>query len=122
MNKQVFKPIISINLRKPVIRINKSAITSIGNPEYILFLVNTKDCSLGILPSDKNDPKAHHIYKYSNKKSYELYSKSLIKNLKMLCPMWESKGTYRMEGYYTKNPNIIKFNMSDAVKLDGAVK
>lgn len=119
MNNNNIKPAISINLRKPVIRIFKDTLISIGNPEYVLFLVNPKDCSLGILPSDKNDIKAHHLSKYSKRKSIELHSKALIENLKQLCPMWKSTGTYRMEGYYTDNPNIIKFNMAEATELRG---
>jgi len=119
MSNKNIKPVISINLRKPVIRISKDTLTSIGNPEYVLFLVNPKDCSLGILPSDKNDVKAHHLSRYSNRKSLELHSKALIENLRKLCPAWESTGTYRMEGYYTDNPNIIKFNMAEAVELRG---
>ena len=117
MNNKNIKPVISINLRKPVIRISKDTLTSIGSPEYVLFLVNPKDCSLGILPSDKNDVKAHHLSRYSNRKSLELHSKALIENLKKLCPFWKNTGTYRMGGYSSGNQLLIKFNMAEAVEL-----
>ncbi len=117
MTNKNIKPVISINLRKPVIRISKDTLTSIGSPEYVLFLVNPKDCSLGILPSDKNDVKAHHLSRYSNRKSLELHSKALIENLKKLCPFWKNTGTYRMEGYSSGNQLLIKFNMAEAVEL-----
>lgn len=76
MNKnKILKPTILVDLKRPLIRIHKDTLYSIGNPEYILLLVNPTEYSLAILPSDRSDTKAHHISKGSlvNKKSFELY-------------------------------------------------
>lgn len=78
-NRKMLNPSVSINLRKPVVRINKDTISAIGNPEYIILLVNPEDCSLGVSPGIKNDKRAHCISKYnSSRNTMELYSKSLL--------------------------------------------
>lgn len=118
MNKNKnLKPAISINLRKPLIRIHKDTLYSIGNPEYVLLLVNPTEQSLAVLPSDRSDTKAHHISKSSiiNKKSFEIHSKSFIKNLQNLCDDLENGKVYRIYGKAIPSEDIIKFNMSEAV-------
>lgn len=119
MTCKAFKPTISINLRKPLIRINKDTLHLIGDPEYILLLVNPNDCSLGISPATKTDPKAHCLSKYNKRKTMELYSKSLINNLLLLSPEWNIKGTYKIKGIEIKQQPIIKFKMSEAVEIRG---
>ena len=44
MNKTL-KPAILVDLKNPLIRIHKDTLYSIGNPEYILLLVNPKEYS-----------------------------------------------------------------------------
>lgn len=119
MNKTL-KPAISVNLKRPVIRIHKDTLHSIGNPDYVLLLVNPKECTLAVLPSDRSDPKAHHILKKSltNKKSFELYSTSLVKNLRNLCSDWENDKSYRIYGETVHNQDIIRFNMAEAVSIN----
>ena len=110
---------MSINLRKPLIRISKDTIHAIGDPEYFLLMVNPNDCSLGISPSVKTDPKAHCMSKYKHRKCFELYSKSLVTNLLELCPNWDKQGTYRIKGVQVKGQNVGKFNMSKAEEIKG---
>lgn len=119
-NCGTLKPTMSINLRKPVVRINKDAIYAIGNPEYIILLVNPDDCSLGVSPGDKNDRRAHCISKYNNNRNtIELYSKSLVSNLLKLCPQWHEQGTYKIIGKKIKSKNMIKFIMAEAIEIQG---
>lgn len=117
---KTLKPAISVSLKKPVIRIHKDTLHSIGNPDYVLLLVNPKECTLAVLPSDKSDPKAHHISKRSltHKKSFELYSTSLVKNLRNLCSDWENDKSYRIYGETVENREIITFNMAEAVSIN----
>lgn len=121
MNKnKTLKPAISVNLKRPLIRIYKDTLHLIGNPDYVLLLVNPKECSLAVLPSDGSDPKAHHISKSSliNKKSFELYSTPLVKNLRNLCSDWENNKAYRIYGKATSDKTVIKFNMADAISIN----
>lgn len=117
---KTLKPAISVNLKKPVIRIHKDTLHSIGSPDYVLLLVNPKECTLAVLPSDRSDPKAHHISKKSltGKKSIELYSTSFVQNLRNLCSGWENDKSYRIYGAAVQNQDIIKFNMAEAVSIN----
>jgi hypothetical protein len=119
MNK-LLKPAISINLKHPLIRIHKDTLHSIGDPDYVLLLVNPIELTLAVLPSNRSDTKAHHISKSSliNKKSFEIYSTSLVQNLQNICTNWENDKLYRIYGKRVVAKNIIKFNMSDAVSIN----
>ena len=119
MNKTL-KPAILVDLKNPLIRIHKDTLYSIGNPEYILLLVNPKEYSLAVLPSDKSDPKAHYVFKnsFNNKKSVELYSTPLIKNLMNLCKDWVDNKAYRIYGEAVPNQNIIRFNMLESFSIN----
>lgn len=116
---KTLKPAISVNLKKPVIRIHKDTLHSIGNPDYVLLLVNPKECTLAVLSSDRSDPKAHHISKRSltNKKSFELYSTSLVKNLRNLCSNWKNDKAYRIYGEIISDKAVIRFNMAEAISI-----
>ena len=121
MNKnKTLKPAISVNLKKPLIRIHKDTLHLIGDPDYVLLLVNPKECTLAVLPSDRSDPKAHHISKGSliNKKSFELYSTSLVQNLRNLCSDWENGKAYRIYGEAIPNKAVIRFNMAKAISVN----
>jgi hypothetical protein len=121
MNKnKILKPAISVNLRKYLIRIHKDTLYSIGNPEYVLLLVNPNERTLAVLPSDRSDTKAHHISKSSliNKKSFEIYSTSLVQNLRNLCSDWENDKTYRIYGETIHNKDIARFIMAEAVSIN----
>ncbi|OGI00679.1 MAG: hypothetical protein A2Y25_10455 [Candidatus Melainabacteria bacterium GWF2_37_15] len=121
MNKnKALKSAISVNLKRPLIRIHKDTLRLIGDPEYILLLVNPIECTLAVLPSDRSDPKAHHIPKGSliNKKSIELYSTSLVQNLRNLCSNWKNDKTYRICGEVIPDKAIIRFNMAEAISIN----
>ena len=119
MNK-ILKPAILIDLKKPLIRIHKDTLYSIGNPEYILLLVNPKERSFAISASDRTDPKSHHISKGSlvNKKSFELYSTALVKSLQNLCLDWQDDKAYRIYGKKISNKGIVRFDMAEALAIN----
>lgn len=120
MNNKMLKPAILVDLKKPLIRIHKDTLYSIGNPEYILLLVNPNERSLAVLPSDRSDNKAHHISKGSlvNKKSFELYSTALVKSLKNLCTDWQNDRAYRIYGKTISNKPIVRFDMNEAIAIN----
>lgn len=118
MNKNI-QPTISISLKKPLIRIYKETLFLIGKPDHILLLVNPQENTIVITPSNKADIRAHYVAKYfaKNKKSVELYSTSLIKQLRTLCPIWQDNQAYKIFGEHIQCTNIVKFNMSDALLI-----
>ncbi len=116
------RPAISIDLRKYRIRIHRKTLHSIGDPDYVLLLVNPEERTLAILGSSRSDPRAHRINKdlLTDKKSFELYSRSLVENLRDVCSDWQENQSYRMYGEIILNEGIARFQMSDAVQSKGA--
>lgn len=114
------KPAILVDLKKYLIRIHRDTLRLIGNPEYVLLLVNPNEKILAVLPSDRSDTKAHHISKSSlqNKKSFEIYSTTLMQSLQNISIGWEENKAYRIYGKKVPNQHVIKFPMSEALSIN----
>jgi hypothetical protein len=115
------KPAILIDLKKCRIRIHKKTLHSIGDPDNILLLVNPEERTLAILCSTHSDPRAHHIRWATlvNKKSFELYSTSLINSLRDICCDWQDNQSYRIYGDIIPSGGVAKFHMADCILVKG---
>lgn len=121
INNHTAKPVILVDLKKYRIRIHKNTLRSIGTPNYVLLLVNPEERTLAILRSDSTDPRAHLIAaSFEAKKAFELYSRSLVKNLHDVCSNWHDNQSYRLYGEIIPNKGIARFYMPDAVLVSGA--
>ena len=114
MSKEVSSFQLTIDMRKNRIRIYKSALIKLGCPLFILLLVNPEEKKIVVMPSE-GIKTAHRIRWDSNKKSYELTSTPLIRNLLSLFPQWDKNKNYRLPGKYICSENVIEFYMNDAV-------
>lgn len=116
------RPVISVDLKKHRIRIHKHTLHSIGNPDYVLLLVNPEERTLAVLCTDHSDPRAHKIIKLSssNQKCIELYSRSLVKNLHHLCNNWQDNQSYRLYGEIIQNEGVAQFHMDEFVLVSRA--
>lgn len=116
-------PSLSIDLKKNRIRIHKKTLYMLGNPNYIQILVNPVKRTLAILPSVSEDHLAHKInwiYLDDSSKSYELYSKALIKTINSL-HIWESKQIYRIDGIaVTTNDSTVAilFHLNESALIE----
>jgi len=111
------RPAISVDLKKHRIRIHKNTLRSIGNPDYVLLLVNPEDCTLAILRSNRFDPRAHHIT-MTNRTAIELYSRSLTKSLRDICNTWQDNQSYRMYGKTILVEGVAQFHMDDSILVN----
>lgn len=111
---------ILIDLAKARLRIYKKTLHTLGDPEYILLIVNPKERTLGIIRGSEKDNGAHKVRvdKLKGGYCYELYSKSLISNLRSVCPEWDDKVSYRINGIFIQGQSIAHFNMDDAEYLE----
>ena len=111
---------ILVDLKKYRIRIHKNTLHSIGDPDYILLLVNPEERTLAILRSNSSDPRAQQLTKASllNKKPFELYSRSLIKSLRDLCNDWQDNQSYRLYGEIISNGGVAQFHMDESVLVN----
>ena len=107
-------PVIAIDIKNYRIRIHKNTLHSIGNPKYILLLVNPEEHTIAIICSDRSDPKAHRVNKAS-----ELYSKSLVSSLLDVCKDWQENKLYHIFGEIIHDKGAVKFNMDESVLVNG---
>ena len=114
------RPAILVDLKKHRIRIHKITLHSMGDPDYVLLLVNPEERTLAILRSNRSDPRAHHITKASieNKKSFELYSRSLTKRLRDICSNWQDNKLYRMHGEIIPSVGVAQFHMDESILVN----
>jgi len=114
MDATTIKGSIRIDLCKYRITITKKTHKLMGEPEYILLLVNPEDRTLAIAHSDANERRAHRI-RESKCGEFELNSKVLLKTLLGLSDNWKDNHSYKVCGEVSEGENIIKFNIDDAV-------
>lgn len=110
---------ISLDLKKYLIRIHKKTLHSMGDPEYILLLINPEACTLVILKSNQFDSKAHRIDwdLIVNKKSFELYSRAFLENICSICNIFRPNQLYRIYGEIIPDRGMALFYMSAAIQL-----
>ena len=110
---------ILIDLKKKRIRIHRSTLHALGDPDRVHLLVNPEQRMLAVqfaLPSDK---RAHKVYTTaeSNRQTYELYSTSLVCNLLALNPDWAEPYKYRIKGEAIPQEGAVVFKMDDATPV-----
>ena len=114
----VLKPSILIDMRKNRIRIHKNTLRALGNPDFVVLIVNPEEYTLGIKCSTIDDKLAHRIRKNTLKKECELHSKRLMTAFYRLCPDWDDKKNYRLEGDVIKEENMVVFSMRKFTVLE----
>ncbi len=116
------RPAILIDLKKDRIRIYKRTLHAIGDPKYILLLVNPEDRTIVILPSDRDDQRAFRLpqARFDDKQCFELHSKALVQNLRSMCDDWIDDYSYRIYGEVVKNKRIAQFCISESMPTYGA--
>ena len=113
----VSQPAILVDLKKYRIRIYKYTIRSLGNPEYILLLVDPQAKSISIERSDSHDKRAYHLAQaqFDNHRSPELFSRQLVRDLFSKCVHWQQGKSYRIFGEVDHYEGIARFYIDDSV-------
>jgi hypothetical protein len=114
------QPMLLIDLKKDRIRVYKATLHQLGSPDYIQLLVNPVEQAIAICYSVRSDPLASRVdwQKLSDHTSFELYSKSLIRQLNAVCGDWMQDRSYRLVGEFIAGENIARFQLSEAKPLD----
>ncbi len=117
-NDSLDTPMIVIDSKNGRIRIHRSTLHLLGDPEYIQLLVNPERLLLIILPSKRlKTANAIRWDRIAESKSCELYSKILVRQLRSICPNWKVDGKYRLYGSCVPNEQLIQFDMSSAEEV-----
>ncbi len=111
------KPAILVDLKKFRIRIYKTVIHMLGDPAFILLLVNPEDRSICVSCGDPSDARAHRVRLSSLKggSSFELYSKSLCEALQEVCPEWGNSHSYRFYGEMIPGVGSVRFSLENTI-------
>lgn len=110
------QPTILIDLKKNRIIITWKTLQVIGNPEYILLLVNPEERTLLISHSDSSDKRAHRIppIESERKRKIEFYSKSLLKSILGITDGWQDNFSYKIKGDVIQGENILRFPVGNS--------
>lgn len=106
-------PKIAIDKSKCRIRIHRTTIKALGNPQYVLLLINPEKKTIGLLVSNIFDKKAHRI-KYDGL-SYEIYSSIFISKIGALMNNFDLGHRFIIDGKIIPNQNLVIFELKDAV-------
>lgn len=97
MEDSTSKLTLQLDLARSRIRVHRKTLAALGNPEYILLIVNPEEKTLGIIETP-NTPGAHRIKYGGGKQCQELYSTSLARQFRLVMPNWINGGKYLLTG------------------------
>ncbi len=112
-NTEIFRPSIVIDMKKNRIRIHQKTLHALGDPGFVMLIINPGEHTLGIKCSMQDEKRAHRVRKSTVKKECELYSKPLMSALHELCPDWDGRKCYRIEGEIVAGENVAVFSLED---------
>ncbi len=118
------EPRITIDMKKNRIRIHKSTLHILGDPDYITLIINPDKQAIGVAPGFADDKTAHRItpgIKFSGV-DCDLYSHTLIEGLSALRPEWKDLRTRRIPGTLITEENMCCFEMRNAEAEAGGKK
>ena len=107
------QPILSIDLKKSLIRIHRNTLRLLGDPDYIQLLINPNSKMIAIKAVDKRDYLAHKVrkYRFETGYSYELYCKDLLQTMMTVDCGWEYGNIFRLYGQFNSKAGVIQFSM-----------
>ena len=110
---------MSIDFKHHRMRIHKKTLHAMGNPEYVQVLVAPEERALAIMPCGRSNPRSHRLHweRLANGQSFELHSKSLVRNLFELRGDWQGGHTYRIRGAFAAPNRGVVFNMAESTRV-----
>lgn len=99
--------------------IHTRVLSALGNPDYILLMVNPNEKSIAIMRGSEKFADTHRVSynKLKDGRCCEIYSRSFVKKLLEVCPEWRVKSTYRLSGDVIQGKSIAVFSMTGAEEL-----
>lgn len=108
--------ILSIDLKKPRLRIHKTALKLLGSPAFVQLLISPKDNAIIIMGCVEHVPGGQEIRVVFDKPNtagtFDIYSKELINLIKKQFAGLDEKGLYRLSGTFRSEDGYICFPLS----------
>ena len=116
-------PVILLDKKKSRIRIHRQTLHLMGDPQFVVFLVNPEQRAIALCKSCKDDKLAHKIDwdRLSGHTCCEVYSTGLMRALESLCPHLSSAFSYRIAGRMIPHFGIAQFKVDESVAIDCAL-
>ena len=118
--KSPAQPIVCIDLKKGRIRVHKVTLHILGDPDFILLLINPETGVLAIKETIPEDYLGLKIRKemLTDGNCYEIYSKELFRALTAIRSDWKMNKSYRIYGQHEPLTNAAFFHMKDIVLVE----
>lgn len=112
-------PAILLDHKKNRIRIHKQTLHLLGDPQYVILMVNPKARMLAVCKSKKEDHLAQRIdwVKLSDRNCCEIYSLGLLHALQSISPQMSPRKSYRIPGAILPQGGIAQFRINDSVDV-----
>lgn len=99
------------------IRLFKSTLAAMDNPEYVRFLFTPEDHMFAVEPCSADDEGAYRIVHYSRIESVEIKCKPLVRFVYENCG-WNKKLSYRIAGErYSPDSRLVFFDLLRAYEV-----
>ena len=111
---------ISVDLKKHRLRIHRNTLNALCVPKFVQLMINPTDMVIAIIGTEKSLPESHkvNLSQLGADNSYELYSKTLMNELRALVPNLDSGNSYRFYGRKISGENIVLFPMTSIQSID----
>lgn len=115
------QPTILIDFKKSRIRIHKTTLRALNNPNHVLLLVNPVERLIAVQSNDGTNACAHRVnLRVFSGKCFEIYSLALLNKLR-LCGKWNEEQKYRIPGNLIDNQNLVQFRFSDSFEFNKGI-
>ena len=107
---------LSIDLKKPRLRIHKTALKLLGFPAFVQLLISPKDNAIIIMGCEEHVPGGQEIRVVFDKPNmtgtFDIYSKELVSLIKKQFAGLDEMGLYRLSGTFRPEDGYICFPLS----------
>lgn len=116
-HESTMRPSITIDVKRNRIRIHRKTLHFLGNPHYILLLVNPVDRAFAIVRGECSDLRTHCLLRIwrEKKQFFELWSRPLVRSLFGLSDHWQDNAAYRLYGENVPDASMVRFNIAESI-------
>lgn len=118
MSEQNQELILTIDMKKNRIRVNRQTLAAIGMPNSILLLVDPQEMSIAVKGTNRIEKQTDSqtiVLRLKNRsRSIEVYSHALVTQLRILEPKLKVTGVYHLRGRAFPVECIAVFSLQSA--------
>jgi len=108
----------TMTISKSGISFSQTAVVRLGKPDYATLLIDSNDRQIIVKPSSQDDPNAAPFYKESRKAVSARWNyKDLIQTFEDLMSWKTDIHTYRVEGTYFREDNLLLFDLNQSHQI-----